>query len=175
MVLNLIDINEEIRKNMKDELEKDVEENNVYYSPRLLETSTHQYLTLLIASFETGNDSTLANDIATNNCLKSHEERRTKSGIIQAKVSKNAHEMLAEGEFNRYYIRGLCLYAIKVNKKLKVYRAKAVVNPRIESESKIGSICEPEALLKDLRLNPGVDTALGIPSGPNSGLSVKLV
>src|SRR6266851_5569734 len=33
---------------------------------------------------------------------------------------------------------------------------------------------DPKALLTDLRSNPGVDTALGLPPGPNSGLSARL-
>ena len=57
---------------------------------------------------------------------------------------------------------------------IEVYRAKEVTNPRSESERKIGTIVDPKKLLDDLRANPGVDTALGLPSGPNSGLSVKI-
>jgi hypothetical protein len=45
---------------------------------------------------------------------------------------------------------------------------------RAESEQKIGQRIAAEALLRDLRAHPGLDTALGLPPGPNSGLSVHL-
>jgi hypothetical protein len=90
-------------------------------------------------------------------------------------MRSNAHEMLAEGEFNRFYIRALCLRAIEDGiPDVVVYRAKPVENPRSESQQKIDEHVSPEALLRDLRIHPGVDTALGLPPGPNSGLSVRL-
>jgi hypothetical protein len=58
---------------------------------------------------------------------------------------------------------------------LKVYRARYSENPRYESEQKIGSFVDAEKLLADLRNNIGIDTHLGVPGGPNSGLSVELV
>jgi hypothetical protein len=83
--------------------------------------------------------------------------------------------MLAEGEFNRFYIRALCMSAMEDGvTELVVYRAKAVQSARSESERKIGQAVSPGALLNDLRARPGVDTALGLPAGPNSGLSVRL-
>lgn len=45
---------------------------------------------------------------------------------------------------------------------------------RSASEAMIGSHIDPHALLEDLRTHQGIDTALGLPPGPNSGLSVKL-
>ena len=49
-----------------------------------------------------------------------------------------------------------------------------MTNPRPESEAKIGKTIAPQSLLDDLRKNIGVEPALGLPPGPNSGLSVKL-
>jgi len=82
--------------------------------------------------------------------------------------------VLTEGEFNRYYMRGLCKYAIDNNiGKLEVYRAKHVDNPRAESEMKIGERICANQLLNDLRVNK-TGTELGLPPGPNSGLSIRL-
>jgi hypothetical protein len=39
----------------------------------------------------------------------------------------------------------------------------------------IGRRLNAQALLGDLRKHVGVDTALGLPPGPNSGLSGRLV
>jgi hypothetical protein len=84
--------------------------------------------------------------------------------------------MLAEGEFNRFYIRALCRRAIANGiPRLVVFRAKTVSNPRPESQEKIWLQIDPIVTLTDLRASPGVETALGIPGGPNSGLSVKFL
>lgn len=89
-------------------------------------------------------------------------------------MPSNAHETLSEGEFNRFYIRALCLRAINEGRELEVYRAKQVSNPRPDFQMMIGRIVDAETLLNDLRKNIGVDSALGLPNGPNSGLSVKI-
>jgi len=83
---------------------------------------------------------------------------------------------LAESEFNRYYIRALARRAIEDGiPELVIYRAKPVSNPRPESEARIETSLLPEDLLEDLRSHPGDEPpVLGVPSGPNSGLSVRL-
>lgn len=57
---------------------------------------------------------------------------------------------------------------------LVIYRAKQVREPRPESQAMIGKNINAKALLDDLRTHPGVEPALGLPPGPNSGLSIKL-
>lgn len=90
-------------------------------------------------------------------------------------MPSNAHNTLAEGEFNRFYLRGLCLEALQQGKMIEVYGAKAVNQPRAASQALIGMQLNPNQLLLDLRTNIGVDTALGLPAGPNSGLSGRMV
>ena len=106
--------------------------------------------------------------------LNATEQRRTKNGYSTVKVPVTAHETLSEGEFNRFYIRALCLRAIAEESSLIYYRAKQVANPRSETQARIGKLADAQSLLSELRINPGVDTALGLPPGPNSGLSVRL-
>lgn len=90
-------------------------------------------------------------------------------------MRSNAHEMLAEGEYTRFYMRAICLRALEDGiAHVVVYRAKEVEKARSESEQKIGQQVSTQALLNDLRTSKGVDTALGLPPGPNSGLAVKL-
>jgi hypothetical protein len=87
----------------------------------------------------------------------------------------NANETLAEGEFNRFYLRGLCRVAIDGRTpSIAVYRAKPVAEPRPESQALIGTTFDANTLLADLRAHTGVDTALDLPPGPNSGLSGRL-
>jgi hypothetical protein len=107
--------------------------------------------------------------------LSSSEQRKKPSGgYTTAKVPTNSREMLAEGEFNRYYIRAICRIAIEEQVSLEIYHAKSVHSPRTESQQKIGQTVNPSTLLTDLRSHIEVDTALGLPAGPNSGLSVRL-
>jgi predicted HicB family RNase H-like nuclease len=58
-------------------------------------------LSAFLSLIKNGDDESLAEGILKNNCLKSVEHRRTNSGIITARVPKDAHKTLAEGEFNR--------------------------------------------------------------------------
>jgi hypothetical protein len=82
--------------------------------------------------------------------------------------------VLAQGEFNRYYIRGVCRRALEAGiLDVEVYRARLVAAPRPDSEALIGRRLDAEQLIADLRTHMGVDTALGL-GRPNSGLSVCL-
>ena len=89
----------------------------------------------------------------------------------------HAAQQLAEGEFNRYYLRGLCMRAKAANvSSLVIYRGKQVNQPRPESEAKIGTSINVDTLLSALRTNDFVtiEDAIGVPGGPNSGLTARL-
>lgn len=171
MPLNLVNL-DTVRKLMLSEIEEDVKNNNIYFSPRLL--NKELYLDLLKKAVTSGNDGTLAEDLLKNGCIKRLEPRRTKSGTKMVSVPRGAHLTLSEGEFNRFYIRGLCNKAIKDGNALEVYRAKPVMNPRPQSQALIGKSIDPHKLLADLRKNIGDNPALRLPGGPNSGISVKI-
>lgn len=164
-----------IRKLMLEEIERDIKEGSIYLSPRLKQEHHDTYIKHLKDSVISGNDGSLAIFISKDGCLKKYEQRKTKNGLHEVSVPINAHITLAEGEFNRFYIRGVCRKAIELGKNVKIYRAKNVDNPRMESESLIGKILDPKSVLSYLRGNIGVDTTLGIPAGPNSGLSVCII
>ena len=160
---------------MLEEVEFDIEKNTLYMSDRLTPSGKVRYPQLLQAAVEVGDPESLANGLREH--FNPTEQRRKPSGgYTTAKIPSNAPELLAEGEFNRFYIRALCRLVLEEGiGELKVYRAKEVSNPRPESMARIGLILPARALLSDLRSNPGVDSALGVPTGPNSGLSVELV
>lgn len=176
MGLNYRNLDDRTRKLMLAEIEHDIAKGELYLSDNLNEEGRAVYPDLIRAAASIGNDVTLAAAIRLR--LNSHEKpRRLKSGELSKPpvMRVNAHEMLAEGEFNRFYIRALCLRSIKDGvAEVVVYRAKAVEHARSESEQKIGSRVAAETLLRDLRTRVGVDTALGLPPGPNSGLSIHL-
>jgi len=175
MALNLVNLDLSTRSFMLEEIVHDIAGGKLYYSPRLSSVGTPLYPELLRNAVRTGTDDSLANELRVPGRLKVTEERRKpKGGTTTAKVPVNAPETLAEGEFNRFYARGLCLRAIKEGiNELVVYRAKEVANPRPESTALIGKRLPAKQLLDDLRASIGTDTALGLPPGPNSGLSVK--
>jgi hypothetical protein len=176
MALSLTNLDSVTRQYMLEEISRDLAEGNLYYSPRLSSTGRQVYPTLLEGAARNGTDETLAAGLREPGRLNATEERRKpKGGTTTAQVPVTAPETLSEGEFNRFYARGLCRRAIAEGKdSVFVYRAKEVANPRSESVAMIGKALPAKQLLDDLRANPGADTALGLPPGPNSGLSVRL-
>lgn len=169
-------LDDKTRRLMLLEIERDISEGSLYVSDNLNPQGQCVYADLIKTAAKDGNDVTLAT--AIRGWLNAYEKpRRLKSGGFSKPpvMRVNAQEMLAEGEFNRFYIRGVCLRAMEEGvSEVIVYRAKIVEHARTESEQKIGQRVAAKDLLRDLRAHPGVDTALGLPSGPNSGLSVHL-
>ena len=167
-------LTEETRQFMEDEVREDIKNGTLYYGKYLSQRGKQLYPDLLIKSIKTGNESTLAQSLV--GLFDEYTYKNNRSGVASlAKVPCNANLTLAEGEFNRFYIRALCRIAMVSGRKLRIYRAKMSLNPRPESQMKIGAFIDANKLLSDLRSNQGTDTALGLPPGPNSGLSVELV
>ena len=173
--MNLRNLDAETRHHMVAEVCRDKSAGPPYMSPRLSRRGQQDYVGLLLDAATIGTPESLCRDLKDAGRLNATEPT-TRNGMPSTKkVPYNAAETLAEGEFNRYYIRAVCLRAIKNgSSKVRVYRAKQVMNPRSESEERLGTEVDARTLLDDLRNNPGVDTALGLPAGPNSGLSVQL-
>lgn len=165
-------INQDVRACMLKEFERDLDLGNLYISSRLSVDGVRLYPDLLREAILIGDTETLSSDLMRNRCFKSYEWRRRK----QVRVPVNASETLAEGELNRFYIRGLCTYAIDNNiEYLEVCRGKNVRQSRQRSLSLIGQMVPPYGVRADLRIRPGVETALGIPGGPNSGITLRIV
>ena len=161
---------------MVKELDIDVANGTLYLSPRLNQRGQDEYEQLLRTTFCEVDDQSLAYEIRSKGLLSASEKRRKPSdGFSAVKVPVSAPETLAEGEFNRFYIRALRRRVINDGEgALEVYRAKSVANPRSASQAKIGQRIDADGLLQDLRTRTGVDTSLGLPAGTNSGLSVRL-
>jgi hypothetical protein len=176
MGLEYKNLDDRTRTIMLAEIEHDITAGTLYLSDNLSSRGKTEYPDLLREASKTGTDLTFGIQIRSR--LNPYEKpRQLKSGEFSKPpiMRDNAHEMLGEGQFNCFYIRAICVRAIE--DKLPgvfVYRAKPVQNPRPESEQKIGQSVSPQLLLNDLRANKGINTALGLPAGPNSGLSVRL-
>ncbi|AOO84503.1 hypothetical protein [Bosea vaviloviae] len=176
MGLNYEDLDEETRRLMVEEIEIDIASDKIYRSSYLGQRSQGNWPDYITEAARSGSDDSLARQLRVPGALNQTTQRRLATGrVISAKVPNNAAEVLAESEFNRYYARGLSRKAIQNEiPRLQVYRAKRVMNPRPESEEKIGLLVDPATLLIDLRGSIGVEPALGVPPGPGSGISVRI-
>lgn len=170
MALDLVDLDEKTRSYMLAECERDIGDGSLYLGKDLSEQGREKYPEFLREAIESGDDSQLQDRLSEPGMFNEMGLRLGKP----VKVPVNAPQRLAEGEFNRFYIRGLCLRALEEGKDtVVVYRARPSSSPRQASVELVDSALDAEALLKDLR-EGGVDTALGLPPGPNSGLSARL-
>ncbi|HMS66785.1 MAG TPA: hypothetical protein PKD18_01550 [Saprospiraceae bacterium] len=174
MKFNFENLDIETRELMDSEIRSDISKGELYYSKRFNENGKALYPQLLLDAVNNGNEESLSIALKLNNCFADKEARNGKNGITYAKVPESANQTLAESEFNRFYIRGLAMRAFASGQTLTVYRARNSENPRAESEILIGKQVSAVKLLNDLRESIGIETALGLPAGPNSGLSVKL-
>lgn len=175
MSLNYQSLDPVVRVRMLEELSLDESNGAVYLSPRLTAEGVRLWPGLLRSAFEKHDDAWLAAELRRLRLIRETEPRRTSSGgTTSAKVPHTAADTLAEGEFNRFYARGLCADVVHAGGgRVEVYRAKAVQTPRPQSSSMIGRTVDAGTLLADLRTSQGVEPALGLPPGPNSGLSVR--
>lgn len=149
-----------------------------YISPRLTENGQRFWQSLLEEGIKSHNDDWIAQEILAHEYMRSHEQY-IRNGVARERNINKAHaaQQLAEGEFNRYYLRGLCLRAKAEHKDfLVVYRGKLVSQPRPESDQKIGTMVSIDVLLENLRTNDFVtiEDVIGIPGGPNSGLTCRI-
>jgi DNA repair photolyase len=177
MSLYLLNLDARTRALMLDEVEYDKARQELHISPYLSGQGQHDYEILLREAIKSGNEETLAARLDEHRRIARTAHRRIPSGGYSiVTVPSNAAEMIAESEFNRYYIRALCRRAIEDGiDELIVYRAKPVHEPRATSEELVESTVDPRELLQDLREHPGdAIPQLGIPGGPNSGISVHL-
>jgi len=172
MGLNYENLDAETHHLMLEEVEMDGD--TLYRSNYLNETGKACWVEILSDAARNGTDDSLAGTLRERNCFKQEVERRKpKGGFSMVAVPHTATQTLAESQFNMYYMRALARRAINDKQSLIVYRAKAVDNPRAESERLIGTQLDPINVLEELRKTHGVEPSIGIPL-PNSGLTVKL-
>ena len=176
MALNYEHLDARTRQSMQKEVDLDTSRGTLYISSRLNPQGIEKYPSLLKEAIQSHEDSWLADELQRTNCMNATEQRRKRGGgFSTVKVPVTAPETLAEGEFNRFYVRGLCVRAMEDGiAEVMVCRGKQVMQPRSESEAMIGKRISAKMLLEDLRKSPGVEPAIGLPPGPNSGLTVRL-
>ncbi len=174
MGLNYLNLDAEARKFMLEELEITVGDAKVYVSNYLSDNGKQDWLPLLKQACESGTDVTLATELASDGRLLKHTLRKKpKGGFTQADVPHTANETLAEGQFNRLYIRAICRCALSTGRTtVRVYRAAERAEERPASVALVGTDIDAAALLEKLR--DALDFKSGFPE-PNTGLSVTLI
>ena len=163
---------------MLDEIQAARRANNLYYSRRFNDDGMARWPELLLAAARSHDDHWLAYQLEAEGLMKCLEGARTPSGGYTVKhVPHTAAATLAEGQFNRYYILGVCRRALAESKRsVTVYRAKQRATPpsapSAEPDALIGSSLDAQVLHAALRLH---QTSLEHQLlQPNTSLSVSL-
>ncbi len=177
MSLYLVNLDEQTRQLMLAEVEYDEVRNQLHISPFLSGQGQRDYPSLLRDAITNGDETTLTETLQKQRRIDRTLTRRDpRGGYAIVSSPRTAAATLAESEFNRYYIRALCRRAIAAGiPELIVYRAKSATKPRPASETLVETTVDPATLLEDLRQHTGDELPeLGIPAGPNSGITVRL-
>jgi hypothetical protein len=129
MGLKYENLDAETRRYMLEEIALDAQNESFYLSSYLSQTGQGDWQEILTEAVVSGTDDSFAITLRQRGRLNQFAQRRRPrgAGYTTYRVPVTAHETLAEGEFNRYFVRGLCRRAIAEGiARLEVYRAKEV-------------------------------------------------
>lgn len=174
MSFNFLNLDPTTRGFMLDEIQAARQDKNIYYSKRFNDLGIARWPDLLEEAARSHDEHWLAYQIEAEGLMKGLESARTPSGGYTIKyVPHTAAETMAEGQFNRYYILGVCRRALAEGRpSVVVYRAKARADHRPESDALIDTAIPAQTLIEQLR---PCQISLGHALlQPNSGLSVHL-
>ena len=157
------------------ELDHDIECGDFHASERLRPTAVAEHQHLLRDALRYYDDLWLEERVDA--LLIDFEHRRTRSGgTTTAKVPEMASRMLAEHDFNIYYMRGVARRAIEEGRQVvEVYRARLSLEPRLASIELEGRRIPAGEVISMLRSHPGDNVPMPLLGRQNSGLSVRLV
>ncbi len=175
-MFNFLHLDDQTRGLMAAEVADDERNGVLYISDRLSPYGRSIYPDLLKKAIESHDETWLASELSRPSVFNAQFERKNpKAGISLITMPVDAHVTLGEGEFNRFYCRAICARAVADgSNKVVAVRAKAIYKPRGESLAIEGKAFAADTVLADLRSNVGFDTILGLPAGPNSGMSLRL-
>jgi hypothetical protein len=158
----------EVRTHMAAEVAYDQAHGGVYLNKRLSHAGQSAYPKLLSAAVADGDNQTLLASLDLDRHF--YPEQGRDGSAVPLPVS--AVETYIYGEWNKFYMRGLCAYAVEQGiPQLEIYRARpSAVQPSLESRALVGTLVSPDATLAELRVNFNRHV-LG---KPNSGLSLRI-
>ncbi len=193
------ELDQTTRKYMLDEVEQDIADGKLYMSKYFSASGKTNYPNLLRKAVQEGDEGTLTHALrfigfwsfpfgssGSRSPRPTRPVRQTRSGFISSPGfgssgtnsdrATEAAETFAEGEFNVYYMRGLCRKLLEEGQEqAEVYRAQEVDEPRTGQKISEGQIISCQAHLDDLRSRKNGVSALGLPRGPRSGLSFRRI
>jgi hypothetical protein len=169
MGLNYTQLNETVRRFMIQEFEQ----GGHYISPRLNEAGRARWIGLLKDALQYHTDVWLERELIRRSCFVATEYLKSNMGktVTRAINREQAAKTLAEGEYNRFYLRALCLAAkTRGITHLIVTQGRVIPNASPTGRKSVGTPVEVNALLKTLREHgyKHVDAALGAPEGLSS-------
>ena len=175
MALMLENLDSGTRRYMLDEFEADLTAGTLYRSPQLTEAGAHRYEGLLRSTLTSGTDETFAQALSVANAVLPPGRWQHSKDIGAGNATMAATVLLAEREFHRFYLRGLCRRALDEGvDTLIIYRARPADPGRASSDAMVGVRMSVLSLLEDLR---GTFRSLpphGLPQCRDPGLSVRL-
>lgn len=164
-----LDLDSETRSLMQSEVNEDIQKERLFISERLNELGRELYPDFLKSAIKSGDEVIFKELLESGSHFNTSDFRLGKP----IKMASNASQLLAQSEFNRFYIRAICLKAIEHGiENVEIYRARESSWARPESEARIGITLNAKSLLEDLRDSIGEEPKY-LPD-INSGLSVKL-
>lgn len=174
MPFDFRNLDNDTRRYMVEEIDAAIHADNLYFSKRFTAAGEAAWPTLLLDAARGHDEHWLAYQLEAQSLLKDLEGSGTPSGGYTTKyVPHTAAETIAEGQFNRYYILGVCCRAMEEGiGQVIVYRAKAVADPRPESEALLGELVNPSVLSDEIR--PRDQSLRHALLQPNSGLTVHI-
>src|SRR5690242_17608581 len=124
MPLQYANLDHITRRAMVEELDEDIANGTMHISPRLQPTAVAEYQRLLRDALRYYDDLWLEERIAP--LLVDFETRHTPKGeVVTARLPEGAARVMAERDFNLYYMRGIARRAIAEGKHdVEVYRAR---------------------------------------------------
>ena len=172
-MFDFVNLDEKTRSYMLRAIEEAEREGQINYSPRLNAKGKEQWLSLLEQAARSHNEHWLAYQLEADRLIKGFEVSERPVGSYSIKhVPRTAAQTMAEGQFNRFYMLGLCRRAKEDGiKQLEVYRAKQSARPRPESQALIGIRLPVEVVEPQLRDDAASQKSVLIQ--PNSGISLR--
>jgi hypothetical protein len=157
------------------EFDADVASGTLYHSPQLTDDGQRDYQRLLREALLAGTVASFAAALIRRGSVRPLGRWQHAKEAMPLDASSAASMLLAEREFHRFYLRGLCQRAMHEGvQTLVIYRAKPATPGRATADAMIGIRITAGSLLEDLR---GVFDSWppnGLPQCRDPGLSVRL-
>ena len=175
MALDLANLDSCTRRFMLAELDSDVATGTLYRSPQLSEQGQQQYYALLRAAVTSGTEVSFAEALHRRQAVLPPDRWQHAREVGPEEALTAATARLAEREFHRFYIRGLCRRALDQGlQTLEIYRAKPTEPRRTLSDDMVGIRVTASSLLEDLSGEFRSWPPHGLPQCRDPGLSVRL-